>query len=139
MSAVRVTGWTFALVCLAGLLAGTSAAAQSPSSSSSSPKAASQDPFATERVPYSVARIARELEATPRRKDGLRLDFHLIVVGQAPPPRFFENFDVDHGPVPFGAPTQQQFLDVVTPEAFKAPAIPLGGIVKWLVGRVHKP
>ncbi|HVB37814.1 MAG TPA: hypothetical protein VND92_04720 [Vicinamibacterales bacterium] len=136
MPTVRAAGRAFVLVCLTGLMAGSSAAAQSASGSSPSQStAASQDPFASQAVPYSVARIAREL-AEPPPKDRLRLNFHVVVVGQAPPPALFTNFDLNRGPVPFGAPTQQQFLDVVTPEAFKAPAIDLGGLVKWFAHRV---
>ncbi|MDE3155094.1 MAG: hypothetical protein KGN76_08315 [Acidobacteriota bacterium] len=119
-------------------MAGSTAAAQPPSGSSAPSRTeAAQDPFATEKVPYSIARIARALE-TPPPKDRLHLDFHVVVMGQAPPPALFTGFDLQNGPVPFGAPTQQQFLDVVTPEAFKAPAIPLGGVFKWLIDKARK-
>lgn len=63
--------------------------------------------------------------------NGLRLDYRIQVFGQAPVPDLFQNFDLVNGPVPFGAPTHKDFLNMVTPEEFRAPAANFFGLAVW--------
>lgn len=73
-----------------------------------------------------LSRIKRELaEAQPTgdADDPLRLRFRVEVVGVAPKIDFLEGFNVE-GPVPYGPPTHQEVLDVVTPKEFRSPVVP---------------
>lgn len=73
-----------------------------------------------------LSRIKRELaEAQPTgdSDDPLRLRFRVEVVGVAPKIDFLEGFNVE-GAVPYGPPTHQEVLDVVTPKEFRSPVVP---------------
>jgi hypothetical protein len=59
--------------------------------------------------------------------DPLRLHFTVEVVGIAPKIDFLEGFNLD-GPLSYGAPTHQDVLGVLTPQAFKSPVIPISGL-----------
>jgi hypothetical protein len=82
----------------------------------------------------SLARIRRELaqaEAEEATRDGqLRLQFVVEVYGQAPKIDLLRDFPVS-GPVPYGPPTHQEVLDVLTPKEFRSPMIPFSAIAAW--------
>jgi hypothetical protein len=82
----------------------------------------------------SLARIRRELaqaEAEESTRDGqLRLQFVVEVYGQAPKIDLLRDFPLS-GPVPYGGPTHQEVLDVLTPEEFRSPMIPFSAIAVW--------
>src|SRR5688572_9510061 len=64
-----------------------------------------------------LSRIKRELaqaQAEDESDDPLRLRFRVEVVGTAPKIDFLEGFNVE-GPVPYGPPTHQEVLNVLTP------------------------
>jgi hypothetical protein len=76
-----------------------------------------------------LSRIKRELaqaEETPT-DDPLRLRFTVEVVGTAPKIDLLEGFNVK-GPLPYGPPTHQEFLDVVTPREYRSPTVDFLGI-----------
>lgn len=77
-----------------------------------------------------LSRIKREL-AEAQDADGsddpLRLRFRVEVFGIAPRIDFLEGFKVD-GPIPYGAPTHQEVLDVLTPREFRSPVFPVYGL-----------
>jgi hypothetical protein len=77
-----------------------------------------------------LSRIKRELaqaQAEDESDDPLRLRFLVEVVGIAPKIDFLEGFNVE-GPVPYGPPTHQEVLNVLTPEEFRSPTVPIFGL-----------
>lgn len=78
----------------------------------------------------SLDRIRRDLmpDATERRGGGpLNLQIHVEVFGKAPKIDFLEGFSVT-GAIPYGSPTHQEVLDVITPREFRSPAVPVSAI-----------
>ena len=76
-----------------------------------------------------LSRIRRGLTetATDESDDPLRLRFRVEVVGVAPKIDFLENFKAD-GPVPYGPPTHNEVLDVLTPKEFRSPIVPFSSL-----------
>jgi hypothetical protein len=74
-----------------------------------------------------LSRIKRELAQADAEEaaadDPLRLRFTVQVVGTAPKIDLLEGFNVS-GPLPYGPPTHQEFLDVVTPREYRSPVVP---------------
>jgi hypothetical protein len=92
--------------------------------------AASQPPVDVSPLGVSLDRIRREL--APAREtqthDGpMKLSFTVQVIGQAPKIDLLQGFSLN-GPLPYGAPTHREVLDVVTPQAYRAPVVPLSAI-----------
>jgi hypothetical protein len=92
------------------------------------------------RLPVSLDRIRRGLQqATTVReeRDGLNLRYFVEVWGQAPPLQILDpRFDnLVQGPVPYGGPTHQEILNLITPREYRAPAADVGALLRWLVGR----
>jgi hypothetical protein len=73
----------------------------------------------------SFERIKRELRETPpspKKSSVLHLEFHVEVYGKAPKIDLLANVDLrPDGAVRYGGMTHREFLDVVTPQAFKSP------------------
>jgi hypothetical protein len=64
--------------------------------------------------------------------EGLNLRYVVDVFGQAPRIELFPNRDFSlSGPAPYGAPTHQDMLRVMTPQEFSAPAANLGNLFRW--------
>lgn len=90
-------------------------------------------------LPISFDRIQRKLAQQPSSsRQGLKLDYYVEVVGKAPKIDIFGEFDVKKGPVPFGGMTHRDFLDLVTPQEFRAPAMDFGALFKWLSEKLDK-
>lgn len=98
-------------------------------------------------LPVSLERIRRELihQVARSRNDshGLDIRYYVEVYGQAPPLQIFgPETDLVHGPVPYGGMTHQEFLNLVTPQEFRAPAADLTmlpmALAKWLAEREKK-
>lgn len=91
---------------------------------SSAPPPASDPLPAPADLGLSLNRIRRELrESPPTKSTLLRYDFHVDVFGQNPKVDFFKDFDLSpNGPVRYGGMTHSEFLNVVTPQAFRAPS-----------------
>ena len=68
---------------------------------------------------------------------GLRINLHIEVFGTAPSLNLFENFDPVAGPVPFGAPTHKDFLDMVTPQEFRAPVANFSALAFWAIRKLQ--
>lgn len=75
----------------------------------------------------SLSRIRRELAQAEADEvnadDPLRLRFTVEVVGSAPPIDLLDGFAVE-GPVPYGPPTHEEVLNVLTPKEFRSPVVP---------------
>ncbi|HSL20403.1 MAG TPA: hypothetical protein VK886_02640 [Vicinamibacterales bacterium] len=88
-------------------------------------------------LPVSLTRIRRRLAAQPaarQSKDRLRLEYYINVYGQAPRLELFvEGENVTSAPVRYGGMTHQEFLSVVTPQEFRAPAADIPGAVAALI------
>jgi hypothetical protein len=78
-----------------------------------------------------LSRIKRELAqaqaAEESSDDPLRLRFRVEVVGTAPKIDFLQGFNVE-GPVPYGPPTHDEVLEVLTPREFRSPVVPIYGL-----------
>lgn len=77
------------------------------------------------RLGVSLSRIKRELAELPEpnTNDPLRLRFTVEVVGTAPKIELLQGFNVS-GPLPYGSPTHEEVLNVLTPKEFRSPVIP---------------
>ena len=96
----------------------------------------SQDaPIDAAKMGVSLDRIRRELTSGSTESmtvNGNRINIRVDVFGQAPPldlvPR---DFSLTYGPVPHSAPTHREHIDFVTPQEFRAPAVPIYGLAIW--------
>jgi len=89
------------------------------------------------RLPINVERIHRQLRQTTVReeRDGLNLRYIVDVYGQAPRLELFTKKDnLREGAVPYGAPTHQDMLNVMTPQEYRAPAADFTSLLRWFSG-----
>ncbi len=87
-----------------------------------------------DRLPLDLSRIERQLRQSTQREnwDGFKLSYTVEVFGAAPKLRFFESKDVlPSGPIPYGAPTHKEMVDVMTPREFRAPAMDFASLMRW--------
>ena len=95
-----------------------------------------------ERLPVNVARIQRGLRQSAERQEGSGLNIRYVieVYGTAPRLNFFDpkRDNLRSGPVPYGAPTHQQMLDIMTPQDFRSPVMDFGGVLRWFGDRSKK-
>jgi hypothetical protein len=90
------------------------------------------------RLPINIDRIQRQLRQTTIReeRDGLNLRYIVDVYGQAPRIELFTKQDnLRSGAVPYGAPTHQDMLNVMTPQEYRAPAANFGNLLNWFSGK----
>ena len=90
------------------------------------------------RLPINLSRIERQLRQSSVReeRDGLRLRYIVDVYGQAPRIELFTREDnLLNGPVPYGGPTHQDLLRLITPQEHSAPAADFGNLFRWLSGK----
>jgi hypothetical protein len=93
------------------------------------------------RLPINVDRIHRQLrQATVREeRDGLNLRYIVDVYGQAPRLELFTKQDnLRSNAVPYGGPTHQDMLNVMTPQEYRAPAANFSNLFNWFSGRAKK-
>jgi len=112
------------------------------SAGTSVPATTAQQPsLDVDRLPINVNRIRRELQhhADLEQRDGMNLRYMVQIYGQAPPIQLFtEEDNLLHGPAPYGAPTHQEILNVITPQEFRAPAADFSALFRWLAERQKK-
>ena len=89
-----------------------------------------QPPPSFDDLGVSFERIKRGLRLTPAStaKTPLRLEFYVEVQGTAPPILLFQPGELATGPVPYGAPTHSDVLELFTPIEFRSPTMPLSTI-----------
>jgi hypothetical protein len=70
----------------------------------------------------------------------LKIEETVQVVGAAPPIQFWdpETAKLAFGPVPYGAPTHRDFIDLNTPEEFKRYPMDLNALMRWLMEQLNK-
>jgi hypothetical protein len=79
------------------------------------------------RLPIDLQRIERRFRQGQIReeRDGLNLRYYVDVFALAPRIVLFtEQDNLRYGPVPYGGPTHQEMLDMITPRQFRS----IGGI-----------
>lgn len=101
------------------------------------------EPEDADALPVSVERIKRQLaQLPPSANDWHRVSYYIEVYGKAPVLNIFHDADLVNGPVRYAAPTHRQFLQLVTPEQFRSPAVNLGApmqaLIQWLMKQVQK-
>ena len=93
------------------------------------------------RLPINLERIQRQLRQSSVRdeSDGLRLRYVVDVFAPAPRIELFGNRDFSlTGPAPYGAPTHQDLLQVITPQEYRAPVANFGNLFRWLSDRAKR-
>lgn len=129
---------------LYSLIQATGAAAQGASADEPAAKAATKPAESTvdvSRLPINLDRIQRQLRQSTVRdeSDGLRLRYVVDVFGQAPRIELFGGREnALTGPAPYGAPTHQDMLQIMTPQEFSAPAANFGNLFRWLADKAKK-
>ena len=94
------------------------------------------------RLGVSLDRIKRELaqaEAADAAPDDgrIKFSFSVEVVGSAPKIDLLQGFSLKGG-VPYGSPTHQEVLDVITPREFRSPAVPFSAIAFWAARQLYE-
>ena len=85
----------------------------------------------------SLSRIQKALRTAEAREKstnpgGLRLEFNVQVYGTAPRIDVIpDGEDLVFGPVPGTAPSHPQFLEFVTPQIYRQPAMPISAFAAW--------
>jgi len=131
--------WVGLALCVL-TLQGTAASAQT-ASAVAPPATPAATPEVTEvkidpaKLPVSLERIRLELAMKPETKAGLKIQETIEVVGVAPKIQFWnpETAKLATGPVPWGAPTHRDFIDLVTPKEFKNYPMDINALVQWLL------
>ena len=88
------------------------------------------DPAAIDatKLGVSLSRIQKGLKAADAKekapRDGLRFEFNIEVFGTSPRVEIFKGVDLFNGPVPGSAPTHGEFLQMITPQIYRTPALP---------------
>jgi hypothetical protein len=84
----------------------------------------------------SLERIRIQLATKPAAKSsGLKIQETIEVVGVAPKIELWNpaTAKLATGPVPWGAPTHRDFIDLVTPKEFKSYPMDMNALVQWLM------
>jgi hypothetical protein len=114
--------------CTAVLLFGVTqpAAAQAPTGTSGSTAATRGVVVATSidvnRLPIDLRRIENRFRQGQIReeRDGLNLRYFVDVFAKAPQLKIFTPEDnLEYGPVPYGAPTHREMVNMITPPQFR--------------------
>jgi hypothetical protein len=95
------------------------------------------------KLPVNLTRLQTQLRAAVERErrdqiDGVpHLRFNIDVLGTAPQIRLFtEDDNLLHGPVPYGAPTHADMINLATPQEFRAPAMDFSNLMRWIQSKV---
>lgn len=105
------------------------------------PVAAQEARLDVDKLPLDLEKIRRQLDEPADRveRDGINLRYFVQIYGQAPPIQLFTKEDnLATGPVPYGGPTHQEILDVITPKEFRSPVIDFNSVIRWLSERVQE-
>lgn len=94
-----------------------------------------------DKLPVSVVRVRNRLSTLPPYdpEGGLRLNFFVDVYGKAPGLDLFTGIDLSgRGAVQYGPMTHAEFLEFVTPKAFRAPVMDLSSVMFAAAGWAAK-
>ena len=133
--------WRVALAAILMLGMSLPASAQSnPSQGSKRPETGTSG-VDVDRLPLDLGRIQRELRRAPdsESREALKLRYFLQIYGTAPQLKIFTDTDnLVHGPVPYGAPTHQEMLNVMTPQEFRTPVMDFSSLFRWASEQLSK-
>jgi hypothetical protein len=124
-------------IAIAALLVGfgSMAWAQQPASPPAASDVAAPSVDVT-RLGIDLARINRQLQQSAAREEhnGLNLRYVIDVYGRAPRIDVLDpkRDNLLYGPAPYGAPTHQEMLQIMTPQEFRAPAADFTTLLRWL-------
>jgi hypothetical protein len=85
------------------------------------------------RLPIDLDRIRRELRVAEIResRDGLNLKYTVDVYGRAPTLVLFTEADnLRYGRAPYGGPTHQDMLEMMTPKEHRAPVADFSALLR---------
>jgi hypothetical protein len=89
--------------------------------------------------PLSLERVKRRVTTLPRSPAGdLRLDYYIEVVGSAPVLNLFDPAELTSSGVPYGGMTHGEMLGLVTPQAFRSPAMNLSNVASAASSLVNR-
>ena len=95
-----------------------------------------------DRLPVSLSRIQRALRESAEREErnGLNIRYIIDVYGTAPRIDILDpkTDNLRVGPVPYGAPTHQQMLEIMTPQEFRSPVMDFSALTRWLQNKNKK-
>ena len=110
------------------------AAAQAPDTESTRPVA---------ELPVSLERMQRRIDEIARAGDDailLRLTSYVDVFARAPGIELFRpTFDLELGPIPYGAPTHGEMIAAMTPRQWRPPLVRLDGVVGLTMRSLNSP
>jgi hypothetical protein len=129
------------LLCVLTLAAPALAQTSSPPAPEAESKAAEPVQVDPSRMGISLERIMKGLrfeEMRERRTDSpLKLEYKVQVFGTAPRIDILGDYDIGKdGPLPYGAPTHQDFLNQLTPQAYRSPTVPISSVALWAIGQL---
>ena len=106
------------------------------------PAAAQQQPrIDADKLPLNVTRVKQQLTRTADReeREGLNIRYYVNIYGTGPRLLIFKEDDnLATGPVPYGAPTHNEFMQYWTPQEFSSPPADLTTVMQWLSERLSK-
>jgi len=114
---------------------GLSVAAQAQEVAVPPPATRSADRVDVDRLPLDLQRLERQLRQAPEHPnwDGFRLRYTVEVYGKAPRIQFFDPTEVlPSGPIPYGAPTHEEMIEVMTPKEYRAPVMDFSALKRWI-------
>lgn len=132
---------TLLCVLATALPAWAQAAGQTTPAPAEQTAATSPAPVDPSKMGISLDRIVKGLhfeEMREKRTDSpLRLEFQVQVFGAAPRIDVLQGYDISaSSPLPYGAPTHQDFISHWTPQAFKSPAMDISSLAVWAIGQL---
>jgi hypothetical protein len=136
---IRHTG----VAALFGLALAATASAQQAAPVSPAPASGTESTVNVASLPVDVNRIQRKLQQQSAvREDhvGLNLRYTIDVYGRAPLLNLLDSRrdNLLRGPIPYGGPTHQQMLEIMTPQEFRAPVMDFTTFIRWLSDHSNK-
>src|SRR5688500_8955321 len=108
-----------ALMLLAGFT-GPLEAQQNAAPVARPPNAAAAVEIDASKLPLNLSRVQQKLRESATQSDASRLRFSIDVVGRAPRIELFgPDANLLFGPVPYGAPTHREMMNITTPQEFR--------------------
>ena len=111
-----------------------STGAQTPVAEGTAP-ASAEEHVNVDRLPLDLQRLERQLRQPVEREnwDNFRLRYTVEVFGKAPRIQFFDPKEVlPGGPIPYGAPTHKEMIEMATPKEFRSPPMDFSSLMRWL-------
>jgi hypothetical protein len=125
--------WTGGLAAVMLLAMANTAGAQEPATGPAEPsgQGGARPGVQVSELPIDLDRIHRQMRQP--QMDGLNLRYTIDVFGQAPPLLLFTPQDnIRWGRAPYGTPTHQELMNIVTPQHFRSPMMDFSSLLRWM-------